>query len=221
MEEIKYQKIVEAINAVMKDVGSLVADAKNTHDNYNYISADKVLAKAGTSMAENGLVVIPGVASQSVEQIPRQGKGPIYLANLQMQMRIAVGDAEILTPWAGAGADYRVPDKAVYKAMTSGHKYFLMKLFCIGIGNEDSEHDPAPKKAYVPKNSKKQEGVPAEYVNAATAEGTFLRDMDTSSLAEYINKLEIYKKGDEVTDTQRVIAENKQAAAKHYIEQNK
>lgn len=218
MEEIKNKKIVTAINAVMNEVGSLETDARNKHDKYDYISADKILERVGASMAENNLVVVPGVTEQEVTTFPRQGKGPIFFANLKMHMRIAVDDAEFVAPWTGAGADYRVPDKAVYKAITSGQKYFLMKLFCIGVGNEDGEHEPASEKAYVP--TSKTSPQDTDYGSVATAEGIFLKDMEVAELAEYANRLTDYLKGD-LDDKKRVIAENKQAAVKYYIDQKK
>jgi hypothetical protein len=59
-----------------------------------------------------------------------------------MEMSVSDVDGnEKIVRWTGSGVDYATPDKALYKAMTSGHKYFVMKLFMIGVGNEDGEHE--------------------------------------------------------------------------------
>jgi hypothetical protein len=41
----------------------------------------------------------------------------------------------------------------MYKAITSGHKYYLMKLLNIGEGNEDGEHDNVAVKAEHPRQA--------------------------------------------------------------------
>jgi hypothetical protein len=60
---------------------------------------------------------------------------------VRFEFVITDGETNLNATWFGRGTDYGAVDKAVYKAVTSGHKYFLMKLLNIGVGNEDSEHD--------------------------------------------------------------------------------
>lgn len=121
-------------------VGALKTDKKNTQQNYEYISADKILERAGDALAEAGVVVIPAITAELMERFDASGKGR-YDAMVRFLMRITDGESEIDMEWVGRGSDYAVPDKALYKAITSGHKYFLMKLLNIGVGNEDGEHE--------------------------------------------------------------------------------
>lgn len=140
-----YAKIAK----VTATLGAWEADKRNEQQRYDYISADAVLNRVGRAMAEFGLVVVPSITDAVVEAVDyTDSRGNVkqrYDARVMFEMVIA--DSEKVTPelrmtWAGAGSDYAVPDKAVYKAITSGHKYFLMKLFCIGVGNDDGEHEP-------------------------------------------------------------------------------
>lgn len=128
-------------------VGRLSTDKRNTQQNYDYISADLVLQEAGRAMAANGLVIIPSITEErleTVEYTDSYGKNKTrYDALVCFSMVIAASGEQIVSTWTGRGSDYAVPDKATYKAITSGHKYFLMKLFNIGVGNEDGEHDQA------------------------------------------------------------------------------
>lgn len=122
--------------------GKLRADKRHEQQNYNYLSANQILQEVGNAMADNGLAVVPGVTGSQAELLEPTNKKPFFNATVTFVMYVSDVDGNVFeTPWLGMGADYTAPDKATYKAITSGHKYFLMKLFNIGIGNMDSEHD--------------------------------------------------------------------------------
>jgi hypothetical protein len=129
------------IAKVSAELGAFVADKQNKEQKYDYISADAVLTKAGSALARAGVVIYPSVISADIQAVERQGKSPRIDATIQFQMIVSDGEKNKELPWFGCGSDYSTPDKALYKAMTSGHKYFLMKLLNIGIGNDDSEHE--------------------------------------------------------------------------------
>jgi hypothetical protein len=123
------------------EVGAFRADKKNQDQNYAYISADQVLSRAGDALAKQGIAVIPNTVKTTLTTVERPNKSPRIDAAVEFSMSIRDEDSEITASWIGFGSDYMTPDKAIYKAITSGHKYFLMKLLNIGIGNEDSEHE--------------------------------------------------------------------------------
>lgn len=123
------------------EVGKFSADKKNKEQNYEYISADQVLDRAGNALAKVGVVVFPTITGTDIKVVERQGKTPRIDANVAFEMLVTDGEKEFKAEWVGYGSDYATPDKAIYKAVTSGHKYFLMKLLNIGIGNEDGEHE--------------------------------------------------------------------------------
>ena len=139
--------------------GKLKADKRNAEQNYSYVSADKILSACGQALADNGIVVIPSIVKQEitlVEYTNSYNKAlRRYDATIDLVLKVTDGETEFDEPWFGMGSDYQTPDKALYKAITSGHKYFMSKLFCIGEGNEDSEHDePEGQPAKQPANGK-------------------------------------------------------------------
>lgn len=152
------------ISKAMLNIGSLEADARNQHDNYDYISADKILERVGKVLGNLEITVIPAAKDVDIKvynYTDSYGNDKtMYSAVISMEMTIIDGDFQLVVPWVGSGVDYRVPDKAVYKAITSGHKYFLTKLLMIGVGNEDSEHEPQtrpePASKPEPKHGKDQ-----------------------------------------------------------------
>lgn len=126
-------------------VGALKPDKRNTQQNYDYISADKMLERAGDALAEAGVVVFPSITSEETVQADytdNYGKAKSrFDCVVRFSMIVGDGETQIELPWVGRGSDYAVPDKALYKAITSGHKYFLAKILNIGVGNEDGEHE--------------------------------------------------------------------------------
>lgn len=148
MNENKVGNLAKAVAQVSKSVGSLSPDKRNKEQNYDYISADKALSSIGKEMAAHGIAILPSVSESDSQTIAytSYGKDKSRIdARVIFNMEIVHESGESLSrPWVGYGTDYVTPDKAIYKAITSGHKYFLFKLFNVGIGNEDGEHEHPP-----------------------------------------------------------------------------
>lgn len=138
------------IAAASKEVGGkLATDKTNTQQNYDYISADKILSVCGQALAEQGVVVFPAITDEQVNAFEYSGNRTRYDAAVRFVFTVTDGETQLELPFVGRGTDYSVPDKALYKAITSGHKYFLSKLLTIGAGNEDGEHEAEPQPAPV------------------------------------------------------------------------
>ena len=141
-------KLVAKLARACVGIGNFQADKRNTQQNYNYISADQVLSRVGAALAGEGLMIVPAISEEVMEVVNPKPNQVRYDALVTLEMTITDGTSSMVQNWLGRGSDYGVPDKALYKAITSGHKYFLMKLFNIGVGNDDSEHDaeqPQPR----------------------------------------------------------------------------
>lgn len=143
--------IAERIAWASIEVGAFIPDKRNKEQNYEYISADAVLARGGHALATNGLAVVPSVITAEIsptKYTTRSGnESTRYDARVEFQFLVTCADSpegQMAVRWFGFGSDYAVPDKAFFKAVTSGHKYFLMKLLNIGAGNEDGEHENPP-----------------------------------------------------------------------------
>lgn len=148
--------------------GKLSADKTNKEQLYDYISADKILSVCGQALFEQDVAVLPEIAGQETkltEYVGRDGKTKgRYDSRVDFVFKITDGVETLEQLWFGMGSDYSVPDKALYKAITSGHKYFLMKLLCVGAGNEDGEHESEDDgKRFTKTNSKPVAPPPPEY----------------------------------------------------------
>lgn len=138
-------KLFERVGAVTARLaGKLAPDKTNQQQRYDYLSADLILQEVGRAMADVGLAIVSAVVGEEMASVPWKN-GERYDAAVRFEMHVCDVDGNVFSvPWLGRGSDYSVPDKAVYKAVTSGHKYFLMKLFNIGAGNDDGEHEVQP-----------------------------------------------------------------------------
>lgn len=139
--------LIGKIAAASLKVGALETDKTNEAQKYKYISADKILERAGDALAKAGVMVVPSITHEEMAQVDyTDGYGKAktrFDVAVHFAMIVTDGETQLELPWRGRGNDFAAPDKALYKAITSGHKYFLMKLLNIGVGNEDSEHDDA------------------------------------------------------------------------------
>jgi len=162
------QTLITKISKAALDVGGkLKADKTNKEQNYDYLSADKILSDCGQALFTQGVVIIPDILAQEItlhEYTDAYGKAKKrYDARVDFIFHIADETTSYDAKWYGVGSDYSVPDKSLYKAITSGHKYFLMKLLCIGAGNEDAEHEEEPGE------KKQAKSAPAERPNGKSA----------------------------------------------------
>lgn len=171
----KMLTLAERVALAAKGVGGKLAPDKiNKEQNYDYLSADLILSEAGQALAEQGVTIFPAVTDEQITSVDRSPKPPRYDAKVTMAFTIAGAGEALAFPWVGRGSDYSVPDKAMYKAITSAHKYFLMKLLNIGAGNEDGEHEtaeapkqPAAKQAKpAPVNGKIEQAGPYQWLIA-------------------------------------------------------
>lgn len=225
------------VAAASLDVGGkLSTDKRNTQQNYDYLSADKILSICGQALAQQGIIIFPDIASQDIvalDYTDQYGKPKTrHDCKVEFLFHICDGTSEMIQRWYGMGSDYAAPDKALYKAITSGHKYFLMKLMCVGAGEEDSEHEPSeevkkpaaqPAKAAAPAQAKPAQEPAApvlmpDDVTAACAwmnsKGVRYGDLDTPTLQIMVNSMAKANEKPETTDEQRAERAEKTAAAR-------
>lgn len=185
------QLITKIVKAGVDVGGKLRADKTNKEQNYDYLSADKILNVCGQALFDQGVSVLPGIVAQETslyEYTDQYGKAKRrYDSRVQFEFLITDGTVNQQLGWFGMGSDYTVPDKALYKAITSGHKYFLMKLLCIGAGNEDGEHESEeetvkPKAVQAKPVAKSNGGQPAD--EAATQDESKKKLVYTSPVAK-------------------------------------
>lgn len=120
------------INQVISELGAIQKDGNNSFQGYRYISAESFLAAVRVPMSKHGLVVTTSLIDiQCIETI--------YLVRFQFTL-VDIDDPDnVVTEYwmhsipieaKGKQGNY-LDDKAIGKAATYAHRYFLMKLFLV------------------------------------------------------------------------------------------
>lgn len=157
-------KLDEALATARKSIGVVAKRGKNTAQRYDYARAEDVIREAREALADANLVLTDEVVDMTVTEITSSNNNAGRMVDVKLTYRLAVADAEHgeqapqrldterYFDWLGTGHDYP-GDKAIYKAITGGHKYFLMHLLQIPIGD-----DPEDERAAKPKGKGASKG---------------------------------------------------------------
>jgi len=147
--------LVEAVCAVMGEVGFVTGTGRNTDQGYGYTSDADLLKPLQAAMSKHGLMLSPVKIDVAREPRMKEGRnGPYQSGSFQhvivtYQLRHRDGET-IQIQSAGTGFD--TLDKAPFKALTGAYKYALRQTFAIPTG-DDAERDQ-------PKRQQRDDGPP-------------------------------------------------------------
>lgn len=147
MAEVKNLSTKLAI--ISNEIGALAKDGKNKEQGYLFIGYAQVAAKVRELQAKYGVAIIPTIESYESNEV-RSKYGSIgyhYLIKLQFTvMNTDDPEDKIISDWIGESTDYG--DKGINKAITSGVKYFIMRLYNISDKGEEEADDTTPEPSY-------------------------------------------------------------------------
>jgi hypothetical protein len=133
------KSLVTKLAEVMALVHRVPKRGRNTFHGYDYATEADIAEAIRKELADRNVMLIPAV--KSYERVPVGDKGSV-LTTLEMEFTFIDGDNptdEIRRPWFGAGTDKE--DKGLYKAITGGEKYFLLKTFLVSTGDDPEKDD--------------------------------------------------------------------------------
>lgn len=134
------KKLVKKLAEVMKQVKYIQKTGRNTFHNYNYATEADVNEKVREVLAEQNVIMIPNVKSQSYrEHINNKGKTE-YITTAEVEFTFIDGETGETIAFTTFGEGQDAGDKGTYKAITGAQKYALMKTFMIPTG-DDPEAD--------------------------------------------------------------------------------
>jgi hypothetical protein len=146
-------KMARKKNNVIKLVRSIAKTGYNDCYDYNYVEEAEVVRVIRNALVKVGLSF--GVSTSEImpPNMISTELGDIY--NYTIKMTFTLVDAETgyfeRSPWLGMGSDQG--DKALYKAYTSGVKYFLLKNFLLPTDDDVECANIIPKKQFRLKES--------------------------------------------------------------------
>ena len=192
--------IYKAINEVMKEIGAVGKNQKNSQQGFMYRGIDAVMNAINPALTNHGVFVVPEVLEQTREE-RTTSKGNLLIYSIcKIKFSFFAEDGshvEAIT--IGEGMDSG--DKATNKAMSIAFKYACFQVFCIPteeMVDPDAEcHEIKPKKeAKKPmtdeeKNAQMMEEVGKELISAVQVKALTKKCNDENVPLEFI--LNAYK----------------------------
>lgn len=125
------EKITETMIKVMRDIGTIGKDRKNTSQNFNFRGIDDVYNELHPIMAQHGLFSVPKVlSSRTEERSTSTGKTNIFrIIEVEFTFYNTDGNSLVAGPFMGEAQD--MADKGFNKAHSIAHKYCLLQVFAI------------------------------------------------------------------------------------------
>lgn len=107
---------------------------------FKYVSSSQTLGHLHNAINENGLILIPEIVSQEIQETTNQKGNKEFFTKLNMVftwVNIDNPDDKIVCQWTGQGLDNA--EKGIGKALTYTEKYFLLKFFNIATDKDDPD----------------------------------------------------------------------------------
>lgn len=139
--------LAKKLAEVMGVANRIPKRGRNDFHKYDYATEADIAEAIRAELAQRSVMLFPAITKVNREPVGEKGS---VLTTLDMEFMFVDGETgeSITRQWAGAGTDKE--DKGLYKAMTGGEKYFLLKTFLMPTGDDPEQHDdkkPEAKKA--------------------------------------------------------------------------
>ena len=192
--------IYKAINEVMKEIGAVGKNQKNSQQGFMYRGIDAVMNAINPALTNHGVFVVPEVLEQTREE-RTTSKGNLLIYSIcKIKFSFFAEDgSHIEAITIGEGMDSG--DKATNKAMSIAFKYACFQVFCIPTEemiDPDAEcHEVKPKKEVKKsmtdeeKNAQMIEEVGKELISAVQVKALTKKCNDENVPLEFI--LNAYK----------------------------
>jgi hypothetical protein len=141
MEESTGPNLFRRLLTIMEEAGSVQKGGYNEFDKYSYIAESDLAKHMQKLFVKHGVFVTSSVVGATTEPCKTSKGTPAMLSKVTMKYLFVNVDNPIdnhTVYAAGDGIDRG--DKAIYKALTGAHKYFLIRNFNLG-SDEDAEKD--------------------------------------------------------------------------------
>ena len=190
----------KAINEVMKEIGAVGKNQKNSQQGFMYRGIDAVMNAINPALTNHGVFVVPEVLEQTREE-RTTSKGNLLIYSIcKIKFSFFAEDgSHIEAITIGEGMDSG--DKATNKAMSIAFKYACFQVFCIPteeMVDPDAEcHEVKPKKEAEKsmtdeeKNAQMMEEVGKELISAVQVKALTKKCNDENVPLEFL--LNAYK----------------------------
>lgn len=146
-------KIIEALSAVMADVGAVRKDSKNQSQGFNFRGIDSVMNAVSPALRKHGVIVFPQVLSSEYDTVTIGSKGT-QMGHCRVKVTytfMASDGSNIEATVVAESMDSG--DKATAKAMSVAFRTCLLQTLCLPTDELDPDAETFER---APKQSVKQ-----------------------------------------------------------------
>lgn len=140
--------LLEAVHAVMGEVGYVQKDGENTVQKFRFASEIAFIAKLRPAMVKHGLVLLPlpTLEPPHIERYEREAGKYSFRSVVRRRYLLGhVGGATVELGMDGEGID--TSDKSMPKACTQALKWLLRQLFIVETGVDPDPDRDSPEAA--------------------------------------------------------------------------
>lgn len=143
------EKIYEAINAIMGEIGAIGKNKKNTQQGYMFRGIDDVYNVLNPALIKHKVFVLPEIIEQEREERQTKSGGTLIYSICKTRYTFCSAEdgSKISVVVVGEGMDNG--DKASNKAMAAAFKYACFQVFCIPteeMAKDDADnYSPEPQ----------------------------------------------------------------------------
>jgi hypothetical protein len=139
-------QLAKKIAQVMAAIDRVPKNGVNDYHGYEYSTDDDVMQSVRPVMAEHNLIALPSVTERETVEV-ETNKGTETKTYITMEITLIDGDSgqSKTVMWDGEAQDGQ--DKGLYKAYTSGIKYWALKTFLLSADADVETHDAAAGQA--------------------------------------------------------------------------
>lgn len=137
----KKKNIYAAINAVMRDIGSIRKDETNDFDHYKFRGIDAVYNAIQPALVKNGVFIVPDLQDINQEERTSGNNKTMIYTTVKVRFTLYAEDGTSISGvFPGEAMDRS--DKSTNKAMTAAYKYMIFELFTIPTeDNQDADKE--------------------------------------------------------------------------------
>jgi len=135
MSKNLYQKLVD----IMSEMSTVEKKGHNKYSDYDYIRESDVSTKLQQILVKHNVFIFSSITSAETTSVTTKKGDPALLSSVNIEYTFVNADnpeERFSVMAAGDGTD--TGDKAIYKAITGAHKYFVIRNFNLG-SDEDAE----------------------------------------------------------------------------------
>ena len=146
--ETKPKTLAARMCDVMYEVTALIKQGRNEKFGYRYVREADVAHVVRPLLGQHGIALIPSIESctSSIEQTS-SGNNTVRTHVVVRYTLINADDPQDVLVSLHHGEALDSQDKGIFKALTSIHKYFFLRTFCLGADDEvDADNSTGVKK---------------------------------------------------------------------------